>query len=149
MKDRNFNKHARDILLDHIVTAISGNDVPVERSRVYPSDKNSYPRYFVFWDDETIDWSQSTSDGSMRFMQVKVEATRQVPSRDEVERTLQIDLRFLENALERPSIDGALDVMLEQVTLQLHNQGDIPLAVAILTLTVQYRTLPGKSHILV
>lgn len=142
-------KHARDRLLDAIKNLIASNDVPVERSRVWPVAKDDYPRYFVFWIDETIDWSQSTSDGTMRIMQVGVEAARQIATDDDVESTMQIDLRYLEEALVLPEIEGAVDAMLDRIELSIHHHGEIPLGVAALTLTVQYRTLSGKSDILV
>ncbi len=142
-------KHARDQILDSIVSLISTNGVTVERSRVWPVDKDGYPRYFVFWTDETIDWSQSTAQGTMRFMEVKIEAARQVATGNDLEPTMQVDLRYLEDALTRPDIPGAIDAMLERIDLSLHHQGEIPLGAASLTLTVQYRTLPKKADILV
>ena len=142
-------KHARNQLLDAIVGLIDDNGVSVERSRVWPNEKEGYPRYFVFWTGETIDWSQSTRDGTMRFMEVTVEAARQIATDGDVESAMQIDLRYLEEALTLPDIDGVVDAMLERIELSIHHQGDIPLAVATLTLMVQYRTLPGKADILV
>lgn len=142
-------KHIRDVILDDIATLIGGNGVTVERSRVYPSKADQFPRYFVFFGGERIDWSMSTKQGTMRFMTVRVEAARQVRSGDSVdivESQMQIDMRYLEELLERPELNNTIDVMLEQIDLRLHHQGDIPLGIAELTLTVQYRTIPGNAH---
>jgi hypothetical protein len=142
-------QHIRDTLLDRIATLIGGNSVPVSRSRVYPSKADQFPRYFVFWEAEEIDWNLSTKDGTMRFMTVKIEAARQVNTNagvDQVETTLQADTNYLEELLERPEIDDTIDAMLERIGLKLHHQGDIPLGVVELTLTVQYRTIPGNAH---
>jgi len=136
--------HFRSTITDRLVTAISGNNVDVEKSRVYPTDDGDLPRYLVYADDETNDWSMGVGSVHRRLtttIEVLLEG-----GTTSIEDQLGDHCEYIENQLNpQGSVADTLWSRVQSTDLEYVDTGHLKLGIAKLTVEVAYATLTSSA----
>ena len=136
--------HVRSTITDRVVTAISGNGVDVEKSRIYPTSDDNLPCYLVYVSDEVTDWSQSIGS-AFRSMTLSISVILEGGS-DNIEDQLSNHCEYIENKLNpQGSIDGTLWSRVTGTDLDLVDTGQLKMGIATLTVDVSYVTVTASA----
>lgn len=133
--------HARDTVIDDIVTAITPvSGATVQKSRVYPTSPDDLPRYNVYFENEEIDWGESVGTAD-RIMNIKIEVLLE-DTTGAVDDALSPHCQFIEDQLNPSgSVANTLWSRVVRTEIDITNGGETSLGIAILTVQVRYRTV--------
>lgn len=140
-------KHARTQIRNAVTTLLKGNTTAgnnVYEARVYPLDDPKLPALLVYTKQETVgEQSMSRPRTQQRELMVSVEAYVKASGNvDEYTDNLAMEVEQLIAA--DPTLGGLVkDIALDTTETQFHGDGEKPIAVAILTLSVLYMV---KEH---
>ena len=136
--------HFRSTVTDRLVTAISDNGVTVEKSRVYPTDDGDLPRYLVYADDESVDWSGGVGSAH-RTLTTTIEVLLEGGAAN-IEDQLGDHCQYIEDQLNpQGSIAGILWSRVTATDLDYVDTGVLKLGIAKLTVEVLYVTLTASA----
>jgi len=136
--------HAKTAIIGAVITAISGNGVTPERTRVYPQDEANLPAYMVYPESDVIDYSMSTADGITRIMTLKVEIVVKAAS-SAVEDLLFSHEEYIENQIGDDVLADIKRISLTGAEYEWSGDGQEAMGIATLTFSVLYRTLRGSA----
>jgi hypothetical protein len=139
--------HARTQIRNAVTALLTGNTSAgshVYESRIYPLENPKLPALLVYTKQEVVaDQSMSQPRTQLRQLQLTVEAYVKASSNaDETADTLALEVEQLIAA--DPTLGGlAKDSMLTSTDIQFSDEGEKPIAIAVLTYTVHYAV---KEH---
>ena len=146
-------KHARTQIRNAVTTLLKGNTAAgnhVYEARVYPINEPKLPALLIYTKQETVgEQSMSRPRTQQRELFVTIEAY--VKGRGNVdEDTDNLAMEIEQLIAADPTLGGLVkDITLETTDTQLYDEGEKPVAVAVLTLSTLYAVKENAPQSLV